>query len=839
MMQELQEKERVDGGGEDCPESSEETCHAASKTVEAEEMSHYAKYREAYSESRNEAELSQKWLNLLLRTAWNQNLQDAQYERNVIDGRCDIRLLKDGQPIAVIELKSPTKVKSESLKDHFLQVYKYAHSQYIWRKGVLKPILGFLSNGDVVIVFDGSLEYSEAFNSAVTLNVNESDFAYQRFIKSIKQLKSDEKTEFNKKDIIRSNKEKAKSADQNLADHLYRCYEKCKEITKNEHTAFQMVLQLYLIAICRDCGFIPTPKIREYELEHNWSGIIEELKTIFSEDFITFSAKESKRVWEIYDLTRNFPVRLDYIPSDCLGLAYEKLTRQVHGEAKTKTSFFTPLDLINEILDYTKPTKFDSVFDPTCGSAAFLCACISRVFHNCDNQKDLKKYIEQNIFGIDRDWHACQIAKAAIMATYATRLPYDLSKIQKTGLDIPKINIENCDFFDWKAKAGFDIVVGNPPWGSIDSKNVLNPKYKQKLLECDVYQDKNDVCVYIAEKSFALLKDTGRLGLLCKRQVIDGSKHSKFKQWCDGRVEYIEDFGDIKLFNNGAQTVMILGKKNTKISTPNVTMRDKNINNSADISFDSDVTFDDLFLVHKGWESGADEIYRTFAEKFPKHHSVRILAPQKNGFTFLKAKNTRVTAVFSEGNVSKSFIKWLSNEDREILENRAAITRSNKDKYAWPWLLNFNSYKFDDTQTRVIIPRVWSNKRIPSIIDLKGEMIGITSHTILIPKNKTTKTEILVASAWISSSFFHNYALAPDLCKRMNDGGIALYPEYLSRCSIPIASNANQIAKFVDSLLSKKSEVTEVDLLKIDQMFFNALVELGVDMNNVTAADSF
>lgn len=50
-------------------------------------------FREIVDGCTNEQELSQKWLNEILRKYFDLDLKDVQYERNTIGGRLDCRLI--------------------------------------------------------------------------------------------------------------------------------------------------------------------------------------------------------------------------------------------------------------------------------------------------------------------------------------------------------------------------------------------------------------------------------------------------------------------------------------------------------------------------------------------------------------------------------------------------------------------------------------------------------------------------------------------------------------------------------------------------------------------------
>lgn len=784
------------------------------------------------SSCKNETELSKKWMDSILRQYYGEKLDNVRYERNVIAGRFDCCLSYKNKPRCIIELKAPS---VEDLENHFLQAYKYAHAMYVWREGVLTPVLGVLSNGKKAILFDSSIsDISICQSSAIRLDFS-SDLDYQKFLNQLSAISKGEFGNLLQLKEIKNQKQMVGSADESLYKKLYSWYQRIEKSVQDKEKSLEMVLQLYLIAISRDCGFIPTQKIKEYEENKNWKGIVAELVKIFSADFNDFNIRNTSIAWELYNETRTLPVRLDYFPADCLGVVYEKLIRAIRGKKDVKTSFFTPLEQINEVISELKITKKDKVLDPTCGASSFLVSCIRHLFPDPEKNdpKELKNYITKNIHGIDVDNYACHISKASILATYATSLPHDpiqmLPMIELKGFDIPEINIHNSNFFHFETDERYDVVLGNPPWGSIDSDKVLDPKIKPSLTSFRSYKDKSDVCIYVYEKAFNLLRAKGRIGMLCKLQVMEGSQHKKFHEWWNGRIYKIIDYGDIQLFNNSAQTCIIFGK-NSKISStsPKIVRRGEP---TGSIEFKGK-KIKDLFHLTQGWMSGADDVYTSFASKHPSNPSVKnYICNKKTPFFVADKESFKKITVCIKDNYNSVFKKWVDNNPK--IKKRLFSRKGCSYQYGWKRTFQLEKFDFSGKQARLIVPRVWSSQRVPVVVDLNGSIYSTTSQTVLIPKEKTNNEMLLFTSAWISSKYFHNYARGNDRCKRMGNGGIALYPDYLGKCSLPVASNFSKIVSEINKIM-QKGKATPNDLEKIDTMIYDALIELGAKMKNAT-----
>ena len=784
--------------------------------------------------SNNEEELKNKWLVPILQNHYHPSQDGVHYEKRVLKGRVDVRFMFEGRTRGVIELKSPHVALDVGSKDFdifFQQAHKYAHAFYVWRKGILFPIQGILTNGHVAWIFDGGLEFAKAKASARKINLD-SESGYKEFYEIISSMKKP-KPHSNLSKIIERLSPNVDSADSILAKELYKWYLELNKRVRNREESLDLTLQLYLIAICRDCGFVPTARIAQFESQKNWSGIVEELKKLFSYQFISLPKTEQAYLWELYHKTRSVPVRLDTFPPDSLGTVYEKLVREIKGKDCTKTSFYTPVELIDEVIDSVKLKKEDRVLDPTAGSAAFLVGCIQKLFPNETEFSEIKKYIEKNIVGIDIDQYACIVGKASILSAYATTLPYD----PVDDLKIPKINFYCHDFFDKKSLGygKFDVVVGNPPWGSIDSKKILsNLEVKKTLSAYSVYKRKSDICIFIYERAYNLLSQNGRMGMVCKLQTTSGIQHENFINWWKDRVYKVIDYGDEKLFNNEAQTAIIMASKKSK-GNPVIVQKNK-----KQAIYFKGKEIGHYFDLVQGWQSGGDEIYEKFANQFPNHPlNVKVLKNKKMGFFYVNLSTLPQTSLICNTTPS-DFIKWLSKNDRKKLEDRAEIKRNrSRDKYAWTWTYSKDKIKFNGTQIRLLTPRVWSSERVPCVIDEKGSLASITSLTLLIPKKDTPKEIIYLTSAWISSKYFH--AHARDIGKPMGNGGLALYPAYLSKCIVPEWKNMKSIAKIVKNILKSKSQPTDITLKKIDNLILNALKGLnatGISTTKIPASIS-
>ncbi len=195
--------------------------------------------------------------------------------------------------------------------------------------------------------------------------------------------------------------------------------------------------------------------------------------------------KSGQRVldFQVYDFS--------HIPIETLSVIYQQFLH-AEGKGKTEGAYYTPLPLVNfvlEELDQRHPLKEGMrVCDPACGSGAFLVQCYRRLVerkiqHDAGKPPrptELRDLLVNHIFGMDRNEDACRVAELSLTLTLLDYIePPDLSKYPKFQLPpLHDRNIFQSDFFapesTWQSsKAGekFDWVIGNPPWKELNPQD--------------------------------------------------------------------------------------------------------------------------------------------------------------------------------------------------------------------------------------------------------------------------------------------------------------------------------------------------------------------------------
>lgn len=192
-----------------------------------------------------------------------------------------------------------------------------------------------------------------------------------------------------------------------------------------------------------------------------------------------------KSLFNLYDFS--------ILPVEFISNVYEKFIGKENQA--DKGAYYTPTFLVDYIISQTVAKRLEAdnnntsckVLDPACGSGIFLVESLRRIIdkhiriNNNQNisKEELKKIATDNIFGIDEDKNAIQVA---IFSVYLTLLDYQ-QPAEIENFKFPTMlntNFFDADFFDTERtyneelkKHSFDFILGNPPWGG-DKKGLDN-----------------------------------------------------------------------------------------------------------------------------------------------------------------------------------------------------------------------------------------------------------------------------------------------------------------------------------------------------------------------------
>src|SRR3990167_2437145 len=321
-----------------------------------------------------------------------------------------------------------------------------------------------------------------------------------------------------------------------------------------------------------------------------------ELEDIYDSNLFS---KHSFETWDEYDGSTSEVIKIlhgkegyyeyDFraMPTDVLGAVYEnylgyKLEQSQKGVAVQKDTkkrkeqgiYYTPTYVVDYIvknalgpvLNQCKTItdlKKIRILDPACGSGSFLIKAFELLVEKYKEfgvkESSLSKYeiLTQNIYGVDLDPQAVEIARLNLLLAALdkkiklTLLTHNIQMGNSliSGSDDELKKYFGNDFrkqmpFEWEKEfkeifeqGGFDVVLGNPPWGAM-----LDSSMKQYLVEkYEFLEYQIDTYVAFIGRAFQLLKEKGRMSFVVpstwlnmhyfkkiRRLLIENSRNSYF-----------------------------------------------------------------------------------------------------------------------------------------------------------------------------------------------------------------------------------------------------------------------------------------------------------------------
>jgi type I restriction enzyme M protein len=178
--------------------------------------------------------------------------------------------------------------------------------------------------------------------------------------------------------------------------------------------------------------------------------------------------------------------------------------------------YFTPVNVIKFIVNAVKPNHDDLIIDPFCGSAHFLTESINAVRQLKCSEKLLTDFVYYKLHGIEKSERMVRVAMTDM------RLHGDgHSNIRCTDALLPFENYHDIE------PNSFDIVMTNPPFGSILSSEAIN-----YLGEFELNNKKSTPLEILGlERCVQLLRDGGKLAIVLPESIFVNKTFAHVRRW--------------------------------------------------------------------------------------------------------------------------------------------------------------------------------------------------------------------------------------------------------------------------------------------------------------------
>ncbi len=276
----------------------------------------------------------------------------------------------------------------------------------------------------------------------------------------------------------------------------------------------------------------------------------------------------------------------------------KELKLKSRKKRKEQGIYYTPKYIVDYIVKETLGKKLEEVksihelkqlkvLDPACGSGSFLTKALETIndkykdFSSPGNQDTKTQIILENIHGVDLDPQAVELAKLNLLIDALDKkdkLP-DLTENIRVGNSLISGSEEELKKYfgkNWRDKkhfnwdeelssvikqGGFDVIIGNPPWGSNidDDLKFFGDKYPNSTKE------KKDVYKIFIEKSIELLNSSGVFGFIVPNSFLYQPSYEDIKDLINQYDYFAINLGE-KIFENVQLPccILILRKRKNK-----------------------------------------------------------------------------------------------------------------------------------------------------------------------------------------------------------------------------------------------------------------------------------
>ncbi|TXE07827.1 N-6 DNA methylase [Gelidibacter salicanalis] len=615
-----------------------------------------------------------------------------------------------------------------------------------------------------------------------------------------------------------------------------------------------------------------TSKLSNYDFEsqidvnilgHIFENSLNEIESVNSEiEGGNFDKQTSKRKKDGVFYTPKYITK--YIVENTIGKLCEekKIELDFHEEeyfkGRKNRNKTTIEKLVNILDEYREWLLQLTICDPACGSGAFLNQALDFLIKEHTYIDELKTKIlggglqfpdientilENNIYGVDLNEESVEIAKLSLWLRTAQprRKLNDLSSNIKCGnslIDDKKVAGDKA--FKWEKefqhvfeKGGFDIVIGNPPYVSVENIPSLDKSYYGKRFL--TFYKRSDLFVNFIELSTMTLTGNGMISFIIPSIILNNLSYKKIRnlllanEWL---AEVCYTGGGV--FSDATvDTVIITIKKSNLKEIKVIDALDfeakrehvyplnyfEKYQNTISVSIDGNeklfnklfngkfVLVKDYFKVFQGVVTGNNESYLFENKERLRHANLdeELLKPIVSGRDIAKWKikddSKRILYVDSKTNIDnfKKTLKWLVPFKYKLEKRRECLSG------VIPWYsLQWPRDKEDlDYTPKIMLQRTRNESlktRIVATIDENGTY-GMESIIFLTPITNKVSTYYFLA---ILNSKLINYLFAT---KFLN---LAVKGNYLKELRFPLSDDNKILEDCAKYMISGNTNLSSI-----------------------------